>query len=190
MKDIGSAAENEVVLAFLQAEIDSPRWGLRARLPMGWAACVDRPVLGDATQDGIRLSILQQIRGFGANALLFQGWPANVVWRRRKYDVHEVRDFLYANYPSWVALSKGSRRVADGTMNLDSDKEIQGNVNGVIAQLANGAAFPPLIAATDSRRIILVEGHTRASAYACVRQPKTVEVIVGTSSQMTRWLFY
>ena len=114
----GPATEAEAVLAFLQAEIDSPRHHFRASLPAAIAAYIDTPVLGDAAQDAERLSILQQVRGFGANKLLFQGWPPSVTWYHQQFTLAEVAQLLYAKHPTWQNLTTGSRRVADGVAGL------------------------------------------------------------------------
>lgn len=186
----GPATEAEAVLAFLQAEIDSPRHHFRASLPAAIAAYIDTPVLGDAAQDAERLSILQQVRGFGANKLLFQGWPPSVTWYHQQFTLAEVAQLLYAKHPTWQNLTTGSRRVADGVAGLVLDHQVATHVQGIAVRLAAGETFPPLLMASDGSQTVIFEGHSRATSYVLLGQPQSVEAITAVSPLMSQWVFF
>ena len=50
---------------------------------------------------------------------MFRGWPADVEWWRAEVTRAELADFKYCDYPSWNALTEGSRLVneAEGYRN-------------------------------------------------------------------------
>jgi hypothetical protein len=202
MKEIGPATEHEMVLRFLQGEIDSPRFGIDSQDhgPRIEAILkhyqVDRAQLidnGDATnsfENQIRMVILRTTRGY-ANHFLFQGFPTDIQWRRIQLDSDELHRLKYANFPSWVELSGGSRRAVDGAMNLDAiqtDEDIAGNVQAVVELIKGDHTFPDLIAVqTDTRDLVLIEGHTRATAYAVSLPASPTLLIVGSSSKISQW---
>src|SRR2546425_34638 len=119
MLDLGPVTEDEMVLAFVRGEIDSPLYGFRAGLGPHAGRIVDHADLADAEGNTARKEVLRQGRGY-PDRLLFQGLPRNVTWRRFRLDPNEVADLRYANHPAWVALSGGTRRVRDGAANVGS----------------------------------------------------------------------
>src|SRR6266487_2625247 len=61
-------------------------------------------------------------------------------------------------------------------------------------QLRQGAQFPPLILVTKNvdAYLVVMEGHVRLTAYLIVPEyiPSELEVILGTSPQITNWGCY
>src|SRR5438128_4998277 len=108
MLDLCPATEDEMILAFLRAEIDSHRFGYRARLGVLAQPLIDNANLGDARANAMRKALLRDTRGYGVNSALFTGFPGNVTWRRFRLDPEDVRALRYANYATWVDLSRGS----------------------------------------------------------------------------------
>jgi len=108
-----------MVLAFLRAEFDSPRFGYYIR---GWLggnrALIDDPDLDDVAENTTRKRALENVRGFGTNAALFTEFPIDAEWLRVIYTVEEVGAMKYANHPTWTRLSKGTRLVIDGAANV------------------------------------------------------------------------
>jgi hypothetical protein len=197
MIEIGSANEADMVLAFLQAEIDSPRFGklyhqtlrhlnLSRRL-------IDEADLSNATQNSVRQDILGQVRGYGRNQYLFSGFPADVRWRRVTADAGDFVTMRYANEPTWIGLSNGTRLVSEGAQNIQlgrADPTVIQTVTRIAAALKQGTILPELIAVeTNSASLILVEGHSRATAYAVNGSTATL-VIVGSSRSMPAWRYF
>jgi hypothetical protein len=106
VKLLEPATEDEMVLAFLQAEI--------ANIPE-WARCIiDEPDLEDESQNERRRCLLSS-RGYGWGMFLFQAFPADVVWHRAALIVSELGAAKYlAREPTWNTFSGGTRLVADG----------------------------------------------------------------------------
>ncbi len=197
MRVLAESNENEMVLAFLRAEFYSPRYKEWIRRALGHdASLLNRPRLDDATENAARKQVLAEFRGFGADALLFRGFPVEVQWVRVEATVAEVADMKYAKYATWITLSGGSRIVRDGAANVDTiptDEDANANIRAVTRDVERGQSYPPLIAAavSNDETHVLVEGHTRASAYVrALRADAPVELIVAYSPSMTTWAFY
>jgi hypothetical protein len=126
--------------------------------------------------------------------LSFSVVPNNVQWRRVRLDAADWKTVKYANYPTWVNLSGGTRIVADGAKNIDAIAVAENsnkNIKAVAADVGTGKQYPELIGVEGlNREIILVEGHTRATAYALAKLSEPVECIVGSSPTMKTWAFY
>ena len=87
MIEFGPASEDAVVLAFLRAEIDSPKWGpsysdLLRRLHLDRDPVIDAADLEDAGGCETRKAVLGAVRGYGCNDALFTGFPPDTTWRR------------------------------------------------------------------------------------------------------------
>lgn len=199
MIERGPANELEMVLAFLRAELDSPRFGaayqgILDRSGVSRVALIDRPDLGSRRDNFHRSELLRAVRGYGSRTLLFAGFPTDVAWRRVDLEQADLDRLRYANFPTWNNLSGGSRRVLDGARNVASVQDAEGtagHVQGIVAQLALGRRYPELIAVAGADdTLVLLEGHTRATAHALVGIGKPVPVLVGCSASMAEWAFY
>ena len=192
-----------MVLAFLQADMESPTERGKAFAAALARTGVDRDLLigahadsNNPQQNNIRRCILGAVRGYGWGQYLFKDFPNDTAWRLVTVTPTEVKGFKYANHAGW-GWSGGTRLVSEGVKNLDQVqtkeiKEINDRVTDIATRLRQGARFPALIAAqcvgvTD---VVLIEGHTRATAYALTNQPGEIEVIIGTSSHMGGWPFF
>jgi hypothetical protein len=198
MKELGPATEHEMVLAFLQAEIDSPRWsacyaaGLR-RLG-ATRVLIDAANLGSAQENQSRIALLGLVRGYRVDTLLFAGFPSNVVWRRVVLDATDFGLLRFANLGpanSFIRLSRDTRRVVDAAANLNSiNTPENAGILAVVAAIRASAPHPPLIAAeSGGGNLLLIEGYTRATAHAYVGTP-AVEFYVGISPDIRDWRLY
>ncbi|MGA2723958.1 MAG: hypothetical protein ABSG79_16300 [Bryobacteraceae bacterium] len=197
MVDLGPATENDMVLAFLRAEINSSRYDdriIRALGQLGYTRCLlDEPNLANRTENRARKRLLN-FRGYETREALFAGFPSDAVWRKVTLEQHDFSTLRYANHKTWNDLSDGTRLVSVGARNFrerpDDPETYQ--INGILEALRNGARFPELIAAqhNDSDGLILIEGHSRATAYVMERVFEGVEVFVASSRLMPRWAFY
>jgi hypothetical protein len=197
--DVREATEREVVLAFLRAEIDSPRFADKyvlaiRQLGEDRGRLIDDANLKDDRACRARRQLLGIVRGFGQNAYLFQGFPADVEWKLVEVPVAEFGRLKYANHPTWIQLSAGTRLVVDGARNVDkiaTGENANVNIQAVGDLVSNGREYPELIAVESGDGFfILVEGHTRATAYALVGKPVVVRVFIGSSQSMKTWAFY
>src|SRR6266478_1183605 len=180
MVDLGLASENEMVLAFLRAEIDAPRYrdgcsqALRA-IGRSRATLIDAADLDNDTENRDRTHVLRLVRGYGANAILFRGFPNDVAWQRYEVSVAELGEFLCAKWPTLLEVAGSGRLVSDGAKRVAIDpprrfssetKAFVEGIRAVVKRVEAGDYFADLIAVRGmpSSDIVLIEGHTRATA--------------------------
>jgi hypothetical protein len=103
MRIVSAAGEDEVVAAFLRAEVESDRFGPpiaeildRRRLDRSLLA---RPDLGDAAANAARRDVLGEHRGWGLGEGMFGGFPEQVHWWRAALTPEEVLSIRYALFP-------------------------------------------------------------------------------------------
>src|SRR5713101_2114114 len=109
MIEVGPVTEDEMVLAFLQAEIDASRYRdfYNACLAvLGFERIlIDKPDLNDPVANEARKRLLQGARGYGSNTALFTGFPTDVRWRRVVLDPRDFEAMRYvANVKTWTDL--------------------------------------------------------------------------------------
>ncbi len=201
MRIVGPSSEDKMVLAFLKAEIDSAEYPgsiERALSVQGLTrAIVDNADLRDPSENQARVKCLSGYRGFKQNCWLFKGFPDEVTWQRVSLTPGEVGRVKYINQPVWITGSAGTRLVADGAMNLDSGSlpdSLRFKIRTIEANVRTGCKPPELILAGrgDDSPLVLVEGHSRATAYVLASEylPDGIEVIVGLSPDMGSWDWY
>ncbi|HSZ03421.1 MAG TPA: hypothetical protein VK788_28255 [Terriglobales bacterium] len=190
MLELRSATPEEMVLAFLKAEIDSERFGSSYQATLaqsGFDRCtlIDSPDLHSTRQNAARWKILATVKGG-----LFQGL-ADVSWRRVALEKIDIPRLKYLNHRNWIEFSGGTRLVSDGAKNIRS-RILPNNTNPQILAIAddvrNGKTYPELIAvAEEGQDIILVEGHMRATAYILAGWSGPIDCILGASPSMHKW---
>jgi len=95
-----------------------------------------------------------------------------------------------------IPLGSRTTIVADGARNLHQEQgsNVRSNVLGIADRVRRGGQFQPLIATQRDQdraaEVVLMEGHTRATAYALTDLPDQIDVIIGTSAQMGGWRFF
>lgn len=188
-------SEDEMVLAFLSAEVDSPRFGAAARAMLGDLDLVRDPDLSDTHANQRRRFALAGYRGWGTNDYLFKNFPREVIWKLVEVAINELGEFRYARVDTWIALSWGSLLVKDGASNAAKEPldETRERILAVARDIRQGATFPPIIAAAEGedQMHVLLEGHIRASAYVrALERRGTCEVIVGYVSDLSGWWWY
>jgi hypothetical protein len=175
VQELGPATEHDVVLAFLQAEVDSPRFGPRvAQVLQGLRltrALIDQPDLASAQQNFDRIRVLASYRGYRVNQALFTGFPCDTItWRRVRLGPDDFAMLRYCNEkgaPGYLLMSGGTRRVVDAAANFERiPTDATPHVQAVVAGVRAGQTYPPLVAVDSGvGDMILVEGYTRATAY-------------------------
>jgi hypothetical protein len=198
MRVIGPSSEDEMIVAFLQAELRSGRYGSLYPQIAGYdrEQLVFEPRLDDVVENDLRRRLLTSIRGFANRTLLFINFANDVDWLRVAYTIEEVGTMKYANFPTWNTLSKSTRRVRDGAANVGivaTDEETQANVEGVQLAIAEGHPLAPTIVVAERRDAspVVVEGHTRVTAYVRGSAAgEEIEAILGVSPLMARWHWF
>ncbi|MBZ5640836.1 MAG: hypothetical protein LAO51_19025 [Acidobacteriia bacterium] len=199
MNERGSATENEMISAFLRAEMDSPKLGNVYRGYMTWCglnrkSLIDQADLADAKANHTRAKMLTAIQGYRANRGLFKGFPADVQWRRVELTHLELGRLKYSNFPRWITLNGGSRSVVDRARSIETDltvEKVKDRIKAVAEKVRQGHYFPGLIVVeADSLDLILVDGHIRATAYVQAEPSNEIELLVGSSSLLKHWAYY
>jgi hypothetical protein len=193
MRDIASVTEDEMVLAWLRAEIDSPNWSSPVR--QGLTAIrrdetlICKPDLLSKEQNTLRNLLLGYYRGYKRNLGLFRHFPEDVTWRLVELDRDDFIKLLYLNNePTSHYLSDTTRSAVAGARN--SGNKSNAFINGVVEAIKRGESnFPPIIAVEKEEQLVLMEGHTRATAYI-ITNHEPVQAIVGSSPLMHRWDWY
>ena len=202
MNDLGAASEDQVILAWLQAEIESPDFQAYlignppnpANLSMALKAARS-PDLRDQAQNDYRRQIITAIYGFGQGSGSFEGLANDLTWRRWRLSTDEVSEMLYARREgAWHLLSPATRKVAEGATNVGH--VFTGDpTNMVVLSLASGICHsdkkvPELIAlGRPDGQLVLLEGHARATAIVLEahRFPSGVEAFVGEGPSVENW---
>ena len=199
MIELRSATEDEMIAAFLRAEITSSRYEslimqvLRS-LSRG-RSLIENPDVADATASRMRKMVLGY-RGYPADGL-FQGFPTDVTWRCVRLELRDFETMRYINdigtpHRHWDNLTGGTRRVTDGAKSYERNPPVGlAHIAGVLAALRSGHVLQPMIFAEHADgSLILLEGHSRATAYIMNGQTAGQEAFVGSSPSMPSWVFY
>lgn len=205
MDDLGTATENQVILAWLQAEIESVSFQqyLAGEPPNAvYLASALRaarsPNLRDADQNELRRKIIMKAHGFGLGIKSFEGLANDVQWRRARVTSHEVGEMLYASgHPAWATLAPVTRKVAEGAANVGH--VFTGDLTNMLVlalalRIADSHPMPVLPEIICLRRpdshLVIMEGHTRATAIMLeVHRLPQVTIYVGSSPSVASWAY-
>ena len=175
MRDLGPASEDVVILAFIQAEIDSARFGqyyagLLSNSGLKRGSIIDQPNLQSNRENAVRKELLTAVRGYGNRTFLFRGFPQNVTWRKMAIEAEDADKLKYANFGTWVQLSGGTRLVVDGAKGVDAilvGENANENVKAVANDLRAGKRYPALIAVRKRGRVSNPCGRPHAGYRLC-----------------------
>jgi len=204
MEDLGNATEDQVILAWLQAEIESPDFQAfivgnppnPANLSLALKAA-RTPDLRDQTQNDLRRQIITSVYGFGLGVGSFEGLANDVRWRRFRLTTDEVSEMLYARRSGpWKLVSPVTRKVAEGATNI-GHVFTGDQTNMVVLSLASGLCHsqkkvPEIIALQrPDGRLVILEGHARATAIVLEahRFPNGVQAYVGDGPSVANWTY-
>jgi hypothetical protein len=202
MRRIEDISEHEMVATFLQAEINSRRFGgaIPHFLERGGVerTIIDDPDTTRVVENAYRLQLLGEVRGYRQNRALFEGFPDQVVWQRVALTKDELMHVKYIDYYYWVELSNGSRLATDAAQAIRAGRTVFGVPNdGFLALtdvLRHGAIFPELILVRvgEGAELVVLEGHVRLTAYALALDvvPPELTAILGTCAQIVHWGLY
>jgi hypothetical protein len=202
MDDLGAATEDQVILAWLQAEIESPEFQAYivgnppnpANLSLALKAARS-PDLHDPQQNDLRRQIITSTYGFGTGAGSFEGLGPDLSWRRFRVTTDEVAEMLYARRDgAWRLLSPVTRKVAEGATNV-GHVYTGDSTNMVVLSLASGLCHsekkvPEIIALRRPDGVLVIlEGHARATAIVLEahRFPHGVQAYVGDGPSVANW---
>jgi hypothetical protein len=205
VEDLRAATDDEVILAWLQAEIESPRFAQSYRA-LPWDTAKDTAYikqivktadLGNQAENYIRKMKLALGRGFGLGRYIFTGLTNDIVWRRVRFTTDEIGQMLYANnVEGWRRLAP-SLRVSEGAERVrdiqPGDDYVQ--IIALAKQIHDNDPPPPLAEIICLRRpdgdVSVMEGHSRATAFVmeAAKYPDGIEAYVGTGPSVANWMY-
>jgi hypothetical protein len=204
MDDLGAATDDQVILAWLQAEIGSPPFQTYlvgeppnpANLSKAMALARS-PDLESPEQNAERREIISKAHGFGRGALIFSGLQNDITWKQVRVSITEVGEMLYSSRSmSWTTLGPATRTVNEGAVNAEriySGDETNMHILALARSICHADPTPELPALICLRRpergISLLEGHTRATAYVMEAHKLTRGVLafIGESPSIAGW---
>jgi hypothetical protein len=202
MDDLGAASEDQVILAWLQAEIESPDFQAfiignppnPANLSTALKAARS-PDLRNDEQNAFRRDLISSVYGFGQGKGSFEGLGKDIVWHRFRLTTEDVGAMLYARHEgAWHALSPVTRKVTEGATNVGHI--FTGDAtNMVVLSLASGLCHsdkkvPEIIALRrPDGAFVILEGHARATAIVLEahRFPNGVHAYIGDGPSVAGW---
>jgi hypothetical protein len=206
MEDLGAVSDDQVILAWLQAEIESPPFQSYligdppkpSHLARG-LALARNPDLDNAEHNAERRRIIAAAHGFGRGALIFAGLDDDIAWRLARASIDEVAAMLYSNRnATWTTLAPATRTVAEGASN--AARVFSGDYTNMhilsLARIICHAEPAPELSELICLRlpdgtISLVEGHARATAIVLEghKLPQGVDAFVGDSPSIKSWAY-
>ena len=174
MRRLRRATWDEVVVAWLQAEERSPRFGHHLHLGDVDRRIIERPDLIDPTENALRR------RRLAYRDDILTTIPAETEWWAAELAADDLADLFAINYPAWEVYSSGTGRllkvaeaVRDGLHPTAADPTLQDgisaireNVGGIYHALSEGKTLGPLvlIGGKVSGPFTVIEGNKRAAA--------------------------
>lgn len=205
MRTIRDTSEDEVIAAFLQAEIDSERHAQRIMKELGAdrrpRAIVESPDFGDSIENADRRSLLGRVRGWGQGEGMFQGFPERVKWALVALTLGELAEVRYIAWDWWLERSAGTRlateyarRIRAGQFPGDPESGLRYH-EPIASRLRNGPPLPRLISVRDASRpdfLVLLEGDVRLTAFFLFPEmlPPELEIYLGTAEGLHSWGLY
>jgi hypothetical protein len=193
MREMGPASNDEMVLSFLRAEIDSPAWGphhmaVLNQMGADRSSLIDNADLTDADANRVRAIALGPVRGYGRGVSLFRGFPADTTWRRIQLEPSEFHRLKYINCKPFPELTDGTRSVEVGARNYRRDGGLAPRVDDLVKAIERGVSMQELILVEDADRLVVLEGNTRVTAYVKA-STTSFSALVGSSPTMHQWEF-
>jgi hypothetical protein len=195
MRLVRPASEDDMVAAFLAAEVTSERYGPRiGQILAGLGqprSIVARPDTSDAAANAVRRQVLAAYRDYPSGDV-FTGMPADVSWHRAALTPAELATVRYIDYPYWTDFSGGTRLAADGARRLGSWPDLATvSIYRQVAENLRDGKLPPaviLLSEPGLANLIVIEGHKRITGLLLCPQwlPAELEVVLGITARHSK----
>lgn len=191
-------SEDEMILEFLLAELDSSRFSSKLHTALTKVGAdkhlITKANLDSEQENQLRRSVFKDYRKYEDPDGLFYGLPNDIEWFKEKVSKKELlSNVFYIDYDYWVKLSKTTRLPVEAAKSIKEGIEIFGVSNqGFISAedaFRRGKNFHKLILVSDGKKNVVLEGHLRITVYALSKDllPENLDVIIGYSKQMANW---
>jgi len=152
---------------------------------------ITHPDLADPIANADRRRVFARYRGYGAGGTSYlTDFPdTGVAWNWATLGPDELLDSRYIRYTPWSNLPGGTRSPRVAADRILAGVDLPDRDVRVFLELADdlraGLMVPPLIlvSADDGATRVVLEGHTRITAFALAPEtiPEEIPVILGTS---------
>lgn len=183
-----------MILAFLCAELGSPRWSPSLMACLGDDIdLVTEPDPTSQQEDRRRKAVLTCYRGYSTRSILFTGFPETVAWKLLEVTVGELGGFRYG---TGLVVSPLPLLVRDAASDLGTvADDLAANIRELEAADRHQPRGPdqPIIAVAQGpeETHVLLEGYSRATVYVRERDPQeSVEVIAGYAADIDGWAWF
>jgi hypothetical protein len=189
--------EDEMVLEFLLAEMNSSRFTNAIQDQLHAQEDFElllKPNLNNPEENKKRKQLLYY-RGYESRDVLFKGIPEKIKWFKKVLSKDDFVSIKYTAYPTWLGLSKNTRRPLVAAKNLRQGLIINGETFDHIFEIAKkikkGEKLYRIICIKEktSKELIVAEGHSRLTAYAYQYPniPEHIEIIIGEVEDISQW---
>ncbi len=191
-------SEDEMILEFLQAEIESSRFqkvlSEELKTQESDHSLIITPDLTDPKQNSLRKSIFKKYRDYENENGLFEGFPKDVEWFVEDLSKETLfTNVFYIDYSYWNEITNGTRLPIDAVERINNDIKVfdvpYDNFIAASSDFKQGKKFKRLILVSDGSKYVIVEGHLRMTVYAMNPDlvPESLQVIVGYSKSIHGW---
>lgn len=204
----GPATEDEMIAAFLKAEIDSYLYSgtcIRSELANRHLLedVIRVPDLDSNEDNNHRSAILLACRGWRSKSepyFLFREWPYTLTWEFVTFTRADLSHMYFGNETEWSKLTQQSLLVTDAAEHIvigdyDSSSSLVEAINVIkgIAQNMREDVEPVIAMGTqDHSVIVMVDGWKRMTAFAMVETKQELRGFFasGPLSEVQSWHFY
>jgi hypothetical protein len=191
-------SENEMILEFLKAELDSSRFRKDIdeqlnKLNQDISIVTDAN-LEDSKENKIRKELFKLYRDYENPDGLFEGFPNDVEWFEEEISKEDLlNNIYYIDYSYWNEISNGTRLAKNAVENINNDIKIFNVPNdgfrSASEDFRKGKSFTKLILVSDGNKLVVLEGHLRITVYAMnpTLLTDSIPVIIGYSEKMKNW---
>lgn len=189
MRLVAPASEDDMVAAFLRAEVGSPRFGPEVLAALAHEgldrSLLQQPDTSDLAANAARRRVLAAYRGYPDRAV-FTGLPADTVWQWVTLTRQELLAVRYIDWGYWLKVTAGTRRPVDAIPRIGHSPSCQ----QLAAEITAGRLPPELILVgrPGGNDLVVLEGHVRLTALVMVVEhlPTEVTVLLGTAPTMRK----
>jgi hypothetical protein len=202
MKIVKPISQDEMVAAFLKSELRSSRFKQQIiqilKRDKVSKRIISTPNLESEQENKYRKEVLAEYRGYGKNIRLFSEFPKDITWNRVRIKKSDFKRIKYILGVGWNELSNYTRSPKIGAKQVKKNISVPGIDSSIfwsiVKDIEKGAKIPEMILVSKdpSNELILLEGHSRITAYMLSPQhlPDELEVIVGFSENIHKWKGY
>lgn len=175
MEILRNSNEDEMILTFLQGEIESNRFSEKLNYVLDKLLISDKliinPNLECEEENKKRKDVLSEFRGYGKDDGLFENFPKITEYKFAVFNKFDLDRIFYINYSYWNELSKYTSLSKVAADSIQQGIEPYGVSNkpfwNGLEVYKSGKIFKPIILLTsDYHKFLILEGHSRVTIYA------------------------